>query len=280
VVRALLDKGADPDVKNFRGETARKAASEYEAAFLRFEPGFTLRQHAEVKYLLAMASLQKTHNLIEALKKEAEVNAKPTPAAPQSPESATSVVPQPKSPSLKTTAPSVPVSVLDRVVLMFANHLDRMRVELSDKTTIEILAEVDSRFRENVRPISAMVEQTLSDRKLHTKFITGGGVRSWLLVSVVPTNRDNSAEFFGREYHPGYIGYMNFWLNSEPLRIARQIGHDIFAHVLVYADASSSESLSIGFGLFPLDQMRGTSVPTIIMPQESLTREDKSELGF
>ena len=58
------------------------------------------------------------------------------------------------------------------------------------------------------------------------------------------------------------------------------MGHDVFAHVLVYADAASSEALSIGLGLLPLDQAHPDSNPKAIMPQDSMTREDKAGLGF
>ncbi|MCX6907208.1 MAG: hypothetical protein NTY01_04105 [Verrucomicrobia bacterium] len=166
----------------------------------------------------------------------------------------------------------------DRLLQMFTSHLERLRVERHGPT-LAILKEVEARFIENAGPIRAMVIETLSDRKLHTKAIGGGGIRTWLLVSAVPSDRFSSATFFKRSYPPGYTGYMDFWLNSAPLKMARQMGHDVFAHVLVYAAASSSEPLSIGLGLVPLDPSRRESNPLTIIPEESLTPEEKAAMG-
>jgi hypothetical protein len=176
-------------------------------------------------------------------------------------------------------APTSSGCVHDRILQVFTDHLQRMRDE-RHKPTLEILAEVESRFIEAAVPISAMVEKTLSDRKLHTKFIGGGGIRTWLLVSAVPTDRFSSASFFARAYPPGYAGYMDFWLKSEPLQMARQMGHDVFAHVLVYADASSREPLSVGVGLMALDQRQPDNNPLALLPVESLTQRDRAAMGL
>lgn len=172
-----------------------------------------------------------------------------------------------------------PVTVQGSIVRVFARHFQRIRAEFRDhQPTMDILNEVEARFQENASRVAEMAKKTLADHKLHTKCLSGGGIRSWLLVSVVPRDRHKSASFFATEYPPGYGGYMNFWLNSMPLQQAREMGHDVFAHILIYADASSQEKLSLGFGLFPLDPSNDTN-PGVIMPSESLTREDKAEFG-
>lgn len=177
---------------------------------------------------------------------------------------------------LRTT----PLSMQGNILRMFANHFKRVRAEFKGhQPTMGVLDEVESRFQENASGVAEMVEKTLADHKLHTKCVAGDGVRSWLLVSVVPHDRKNSAGFFAAEYPPGYGGYMNFWLNSEPFRQARQMGHDVFAHVLVYADASSQEKISLGFGLFPLNPS-GNANPGVVMPSDSLTQEDRVGFGL
>ena len=192
---------------------------------------------------------------------------------------AQSVAPQPDIIMPKVAVASSAASIHDRILQMLENHLALIRTE-RHKPTLEILEELKSRFVENTPAISAIVEQTLADRKLHTKVIGGGGIRTWLLVSVVPSDRFSSANFFAREYPPGYTGYMDFWLNSTPLKLAREMGHDVFAHVLVYADASTSERLSLGVSTFPLDPTKKDSNPLVIFPVESLTREEKATIGL
>jgi len=170
-------------------------------------------------------------------------------------------------------------TIQDRLKKTIEGHFQRMRSELTDPAFRGILDETLSRFLENLAPIAEMVEQTLFDRKLHTKGIGGGGTRTWLLVSVVPRDRHNSASFFAGEYPPGYSGYMNFWLNSALVKTAIAMGHDVFSHLLVYADSSAQETLSIGFGLSPLDLTKPNSCPKWIVPQESLTAQEKDSMS-
>ena len=166
---------------------------------------------------------------------------------------------------------------------LIMDHLERITIETRSGThlpTLTVLEEIRAKYTEHVVPIVMMITQTLSDRKLHTKFIGGGGARTFLLVSVVPSDRFNSAHFFAREYPPGYPGYMDYWLRTEPLQIARQMGQDVFAHVIVYADASSHEPLSLGVGIIPLDAAKAESNPKAIMPIDSLTHEEKAIMGL
>lgn len=191
---------------------------------------------------------------------------------------ARTVLPQQHATTPEATRSSSADSTHDRIMRMLNTHLARVRTERHE-TTLKVLDELEARFSESSLAISAMVEQTLADRKLHTKAIGGGGIRTWLLVSAVPSDRFNSVHFFSRINPPGYFGYIDFWLNSQPLKVAREMGHDVFAHVLVYADASSNEPLSIGIGLLPLNPALKDANPLMIVPEESLTREEKTAMG-
>jgi hypothetical protein len=154
-------------------------------------------------------------------------------------------------------------------------HLNRLRRDMTDAKMTRILDEVSERFLESALAIEAMVAQTASDGKLHTKAIGGGGAKTWLIVSAVPRNRQRSADFFASEYPPGYGGYVNFWLNSSAAQSASTMGHSVMAQLLVYADRS------VGLGLCSLDMSNPLGAcPKWVFPEESMTKEDRRLMGM
>jgi hypothetical protein len=171
---------------------------------------------------------------------------------------------------------SVGATVLDA----FRNLLSKAMSEMEHEQTKDVLEIVESRFKENFGAVIGLVERTLSDKQLHTKVIYGGGTRVWILISVLPIGRYCAANYFLQEYPPGYTGYLSFWMESLPRQIAQDMGQDVFAHLLIYADASSKELLSCGLGLLPLDQARQESNPKAVLPLEALTKEDRALLGI
>lgn len=176
-------------------------------------------------------------------------------------------------------APNTTESLTYRVRDTVRAHLDRMRRDTRDARMKAILDDVASRFSECELAIGTMVEQTLSEKQLHTKAIAGGPSATWLVVSAVPRSRGGAASFFGSEYPPGYGGYVNFWLNSQPARQALTMGHTVFAHLLIYADATGGETISIGVGLSPLDLNNRKACPVFVFPEECLTTEDRKLMG-
>jgi uncharacterized membrane protein YgdD (TMEM256/DUF423 family) len=178
------------------------------------------------------------------------------------------------------TIPDASYAEISNASEAFRSHLNRIRRDMNDARMRAILDEVEERFFENALAITGMVQQTLSDRRLHTKAIAGGNVTTWVVVSVVPRNRHDAAAFFSEEYPPGYSGYVNFWLNSQPAKVALTMGHTVFAHVLVYADISSRETISVGLGLNPLDLSNLGACPQLVFPTEAMTREDRRQMGI
>lgn len=161
---------------------------------------------------------------------------------------------------------------------MLRNHLAPLRAD-QNVVPRKIVKELESRFTEVVSKVSALVEDTLADRQLHTTTIGGGACQTWLLVSVLPCSRHNAPNFFRQEYPPGYTGYMDHWLRSSLVQRAKAMGHDVFGHVLLYADPSPHEPLSISVGIVPFEP-RKYADPFMLMPEEALTTEEKSALGI
>lgn len=152
-------------------------------------------------------------------------------------------------------------------------HLNRLRSDIHNPEMKLVFDELELQFMNYAESIDSMVQQTLSDRQLHTKSISGGNAVTWLVVSALPCNRSKSAAFFAKRYPPGYGGYINFWLNSQLAQQAQDIGHSVFAHVLIYSDGS------VSLGLIPIDSNNLESCPKWIFPEDSLTKEDRKILG-
>lgn len=161
---------------------------------------------------------------------------------------------------------------------MLRNHLAPLRAE-QHVVPREIVKELESRFSEIISKVSALVEETLADRQLHTTTIGGGQCSTWLLVSVLPCSRHNAPDFFRQKYPPGYTGYMDYWLRSSLVQRAKAMGHDVFGHVLLYAAPSPQEPLSISVGIVPFEP-RKYADPFMLMPEEALTPEEKTAIGI
>jgi hypothetical protein len=152
-------------------------------------------------------------------------------------------------------------------------HLDRIRTEARHPQTRILLDEVEDLATKNALAVYEKLQEMAADGKLHTFAAAGGGAKTWLVISAVPRNRRNSSGFFASEYPPGYGRYVDLWGNSPMAKTALGVGHSVMAQLLLYADHS------VGLSVTPLGPDNIADCPEFILPEESMTKEDRRLMG-
>ncbi len=168
----------------------------------------------------------------------------------------------------------VPVGSTSVIYKTTKEHLNRIRSDMPEISMQTIFNEIEQCVLDNASAIEAMVQKTISDGELHTKVLGGGNTSMFLIVSSLPKRMHESAAFFAAKYPPGFGGYLNFWLNSEVIWKMKGLGHSVMAHLLVYNDCA------VSVGVIPLDHKNLDTCPRGVLPEDSLTKEDRRLMGL